>query len=67
MSQIQNIKPDDITAGCDRCGGFIPDTRQVKYCCSGKDCGCHGRPMDEILCDDCMQEDLIKSNQSWEN
>lgn len=40
---------------CDSCGNEIKvlDSYEPEFCCDGRECGCYGRPINQMFCDDC--------------
>ena len=42
-------------AECEVCGERVPDYRP-EYCCNGRDCACQGRPIEQCICDECLDE-----------
>lgn len=46
------------TPKCVCCGADVPDY-EPEYCCSGKDCGCGGGPIEPPLCANCPPYDFV--------
>ena len=40
---------------CVACGNdtVAPDDYEPEYCCNGVGCGCYGKPINPIFCDEC--------------
>ncbi|AUS03532.1 hypothetical protein PBL1C_64 [Paenibacillus phage PBL1c] len=41
-------------AKCWNCG--VVEIPEPEYCCSGRDCGCHGLPLEPPFCEECWEE-----------
>lgn len=53
-STKKSSKPTEVdpTAECMKCGTPVPDY-EARYCCSGRECGCYGLPLEPPLCEEC--------------
>lgn len=50
------IKFDDpFPEECEKCEVEVPGF-EYEYCCSGRECGCHGEPSEPCLCDECWEK-----------
>jgi len=53
---------------CNKCGGY---NYYLLGCCSGRECGCMGKPVDAKPCSECNQDgekepsDEAKENYPW--
>ena len=43
---------------CAACGKEIEvyDEYEPEYCCDGRECGCMGKPMNPMFCDECEEK-----------
>lgn len=43
---------------CDSCNKdiYVLDDYEQEYCCSGRECGCYGLPINPVFCDDCEEK-----------
>ena len=43
---------------CMACGKPIEvyDEYEPEYCCDGRDCCCHGKPINPVFCDECEEK-----------
>jgi hypothetical protein len=58
----RKTKPKMKLWNCDFCGKSIKvlASYEPKYCCSGYECGCYGLPINEMLCDECLEKHFSK-------
>jgi hypothetical protein len=50
------LETEGYDARCVHCGNEYQDSEPPKYCCNGRECGCHGQPINNYDCG-CQNED----------
>lgn len=53
------MKKEDKTYRCEICNKPVPDFVPA-YCCDGRECGCHGQPLEPCVCSQACYDALIK-------
>ena len=50
------LETEGYDALCIHCHNVFQSDEPAKYCCSGRECGCHGQPINDYECDECISD-----------